>query len=159
MKKILLPLVILATLLSCGDGERGFLDYRGLSMGMKASDMADSLQKRGLTLDTVRTDSSHYVLTCQTEHYTVAIFQQNDTISDILEQYRASRNDSTTWLFQKLHDQLQEEMHQLPYMKYRADLHKEAVYDNKKGTVVLTLKNNNSPTLQVRYSTQTAHLK
>lgn len=155
MKKLIFAFAVLCMMCACS-GEREYLNYRGLSMGMSAKDMADSLQQQGLALDTFHSDATQYVLADTLgNNFKVTLFHQNDTLNDILEEYTASYNDSTSNLWQAKHDELEKEFG-WPDMKHSGDLHKEAIYDNEKGTVILILLNTYSPTLSVRYSTMTA---
>jgi hypothetical protein len=155
MKKLIFAFAVLCMMCACS-GDREYLNYRGLSMGMSAKDMADSLQQQGLALDTFHSDATQYVLTdTLANNFQVTLFHQNDTLNDILEQYTATYNDSTSNLWQAKHDELEKEFG-WPDMKHSGDLHKEAIYDNDKGTVILILLNTYSPTLSVRYSTMTA---
>jgi len=154
MKKTLFALVAFCLLCACS-GEREYINYRGLSMGMSAKAMADSLQAQGLALDTAHSNETSLVLADTLAcNFVVTIFQNNDTITDILEQYSATYNDSTTHLWQSLRDEFEKE-YGWPNMPKHGDLHKEAFFENKKGTVILTLLNTYSPTVSVRYSTAT----
>ncbi|MBQ8486586.1 MAG: hypothetical protein IJ533_02925 [Prevotella sp.] len=154
MKKILLAAVAAVLMCACS-GERGYLDYRGLSMGLPARQVADSLQQRGLALDTAHSTAGSYVLADTLKsNYVVTVYHRNDTITDILEQYTATYNDSTANLWQAMHDDLQKEFG-WPNMGKHGDLHKEATFENDKGTVLLILLNTYSPTMSVRYSTST----
>ena len=156
MKKMIFAAVAFCLLCACS-GERKYLDYKGMSMGMSAKLMADSLQMKvnGLALDTAHSTETSYVLTDTIlRNFRVTIYQQNDTITDILEQYAATYNDSTSNLWQALHDDFEKEFG-WPNMGKHGDLHKEATYENEKGTVVLTLLNTYAPTVSVRYSTST----
>ncbi len=147
--------VFAAVLMCACSGERGYLDYRGLSMGLPAKQVADSLQQRGLALDTAHSTDGSYVLADTLKgNYVVTVYHKNDTITDILEQYSASYNDSTSNLWQAMHDELQQEFG-WPNMGKHGDLHKEATFENEKGTVLLILLNTYSPTMSVRYSTST----
>ena len=144
-------------LLCACSGEREYIIYRGFSMGMSAKKMADSLQLEiaNLALDTARSGKTSFVLVdTMAQNFSITIYHQNDTIDDILENYTASYNDSTSNLWQTLHDEFEKE-YGWPNMGKHGDLHKEALYENKKGTVVLTLLNTYSPTVSVRYSTKT----
>ena len=145
-----------AVVMMCAcSGERGYLDYRGLTMGMPASLMADSLQLQGLALDTAHSGETSIVLAdTLAANFMVTVYHQNDTITDIVEQYTATYNDSTSNLWQTRHDELEKEFG-WPNMGKHGDLHKEALYENEKGTVILTLLNTYSPTLTIRYSTST----
>ena len=147
--------VVAAVLMCACSGERGYLDYRGLSMGLPAKQVADSLQQRGLALDTAHSTDGSYVLADTLKgNYVVTVYHKNDIITDILEQYSASYNDSTSNLWQAMHDELQQEFG-WPNMGKHGDLHKEATFENEKGTVLLILLNTYSPTMSVRYSTST----
>lgn len=149
----------MAFLLFCAcSGEREYLDYRGLSMGMSAKAMADSLQLQGLALDTAHSTETSIVLADTIAcNFVVTIYQQNDSITDILEQYSATYNDSTSNLWQAKHDEFEKEFG-WPNMGKHGDLHKEALFENKKGTIILTLLNTYSPTMSVRYSVATTQL-
>jgi uncharacterized lipoprotein YmbA len=154
MKKLFFAVVAAVLMCACS-GERGYLDYRGLSMGLPAKQVADSLQQRGLALDTAHSTDGSYVLADTLKgNYVVTVYHKNDTITDILEQYSASYNDSTSNLWQAMHDELQQEFG-WPNMGKHGDLHKEATFENEKGTVLLILLNTYSPTMSVRYSTST----
>ena len=109
MKKLFFAVVAAVLMCACS-GERGYLDYRGLSMGLPAKQVADSLQQRGLALDTAHSTDGSYVLADTLKgNYVVTVYHKNDTITDILEQYSASYNDSTSNLWQAMHDELQQE--------------------------------------------------
>jgi len=156
MKKLLLCLMGVVLMCACS-GERGYLNYRGLSMGMKASAMADSLLAKlpNVVVDTAKSGDEQTVLVdTLAQNFAVTLYHHNDTLSDILESYVATYNDSTSNLWQKLHDELQQEMG-WPNMGKHGDLHKDATFESESGTVVLTLHNTYSPTLSVRYSIST----
>ena len=154
MKKLLWAFVAVVTFCACS-GERGYLDYRGLSMGMSAKSMCDSFLARGFQLDSNLTDSgSSYVLYSQDVKYKVGIYYTNDTISDIIESYTATYNDSTSELWQVMRDSLNELQGRMPYMAKRADLHKEAIFQTDEGTINVKLLNTYSPTMEIRYSTE-----
>ena len=148
----------MAVLLMCAcSGEREYLNYRGLSMGMSAKQMADSLLSKiqNLAVDTHKTGETNIVLVdTLARNFMVTVYHQNDTITDILENYVATYNDSTSNLWQARHDELQKEFG-WPNMGKHGDLHKEATFENEKGTVLLILLNTYSPTVSVRYSTST----
>ena len=153
MKKVMFALVAVAAMLLSCSGEREYLNYRGISMGTSAKAMCDSLLQQGLALDTFHTGETNYVLADTLAcNFKVTIYHQNDTISDILEEYVATYNDSTSNLWQARHDELEKDFG-WPTMRHSGDLHKEAFYENDKGTVILTLLNTYSPTLSIRYST------
>ena len=156
MKKIVLAALAAVLMCACS-GERQYLDYRGLSMGMSAKQMADSLQAKmqNLAVDTHKTGETNIVLVdTLAQNFMVTIYHQNDTITDILENYVATYNDSTSNLWQARHDELQKEFG-WPNMGKHGDLHKEATFENEKGTVLLILLNTYSPTVSIRYSTST----
>jgi len=155
MKKLFFAFVALALMCACS-GERGYINYRGMSMGMSAKQMADSLLAKisNLAVDTNKTGETSIVLVdTLAQNFMVTIFMRNDTISDILENYTATYNDSTTNLWQALHDDFEKEFG-WPNMGKHGDLHKEATFQNDKGTILLTLLNTYSPTVTVRYSTE-----
>lgn len=156
MKKILWAFAAVVMMCACS-GEREYLDYRGMNMSMSASKMADSLQLKlpNLAVDTAKSGKASIVLVdTMAQNFVVTIFQRNDTITDILEQYSATYNDSTSNLWQAMHDELEKEFGWANMGKH-GDLHKEATFSNDKGTVLLTLLNTYSPTVSVRYSTST----
>lgn len=154
MKKMLLAAAAAVVMMCACSGERGYINYRDMSMGLPASKVVDSLQMKvpNLWLDTTKYED-HYVLAdTVARNFTVAVYHQNDTITDILENYTATYNDSTSNLWQAMHDELEKEFG-WPNMGKHGDLHKEATFQNDKGTVLLTLLNTYSPTVSVRYST------
>ena len=156
MKKILLAAMAVLLMCACS-GEREYLSYRGLSMGMSAKQMADSLLAKiqNLAVDTHKTGETNIVLVdTLARNFMVTVYHQNDTITDILENYVATYNDSTSNLWQARHDELQKEFG-WPNMGKHGDLHKEATFENEKGTVLLILLNTYSPTVSIRYSTST----
>lgn len=156
MKKILLAAMAVLLMCACS-GEREYLNYRGLSMGMSAKQMADSLLSKiqNLAVDTHKTGETNIVLVdTLARNFMVTVYHQNDTITDILENYVATYNDSTSNLWQARHDELQKEFG-WPNMGKHGDLHKEATFENEKGTVLLILLNTYSPTVSIRYSTST----
>lgn len=155
MKKLFLAIAAVCLMCACS-GEREYINYRGLNMGMSAKQMADSLMVKisNLAVDTNKTGETSIVLVdTLAQNFMVTIFMQNDTISDILENYSATYNDSTTNLWQSLHDEFEKEFG-WPNMGKHGDLHKEATFQNEKGTILLTLLNTYSPTVTVRYSTE-----
>ena len=151
MKKLIFAVMAVVALCACS-GEREYLDFRGLSLGMSAKAMCDSLQSRGFVLDSNLTDESTYVLNNAEDLSRVDIVFQNDTISDVLESYSASYNDSTIAIYRERHKEYTDE-YGWANMKHDGDLHKEAHFQTGgKGGLVLILHNTYSPTLQVRYS-------
>ncbi len=156
MKKLILA-AMAAVMISACSSEREYNNYRGMSLGMPASKMADSLKMKlpNLAVDTAKSGEGAIVLVdTMARNFAVTIYQQHDTITDVLEQYVATYNDSTSNLWQAMHEELQKEFG-WPNMGKHGDLHKVATFENEKGTVVLELLNTYSPTLTARYSTST----
>jgi hypothetical protein len=151
MKKLILAVVALVALCAC-KGEREYLEFRGLSLGMSAKAMCDSLVAQGFALDTNLTDNSVYVLNDSNANCRVDIMLHNDTITDVLESYTASYNDSTTQLYEQKHKEFTD-IYGWANMNHNADLHKEAVFQTKgKGGLTLILHNTYSPTMSIHYS-------
>lgn len=155
MKKMLIAAVAAVLICACS-GERGYINYRGMSMGLPASKIVDSLQLKvpNLWLDTTKYEDRYVLADTMYRNFTVAVYHQNDTVTDILENYTATYNDSTSNLWQAMHDELEKEFG-WPNMGKHGDLHKEATFQNDRGTIILTLLNTYSPTVTVRYSTAT----
>ena len=155
MKKMLIAAVAAVVMCACS-GERGYINYRGMSMGLPASKIVDSLQMKvpNLWLDTTKYEDRYVLADTMLRNFTIAVYHQNDTVTDILENYTATYNDSTSHLWQAMHDELEKEFG-WPNMGKHGDLHKEATFQNEKGTIILTLLNTYSPTVTVRYSTAT----
>ena len=154
MKKLIFAFAALCLLAACS-GERGYINYRGLTMGMSAKSMVDSIQQKvpNLWLDTTKYEDRYVMVDTLARNFTVAVYHHNDTILDILENYLATYNDSTSNLWQALHDDFEKEFG-WPNMGKHGDLHKEATFQNDKGTILLTLLNTYAPTVVVRYSTE-----
>ncbi len=151
MKKMIFAFMAVIALCAC-KGEREYLDFRGLSLGMSAKAMCDSLLERGFALDSNLTDNSVYVLFNNQENARVDITMHNDTISDVLESYEASYNDSTLGIYNARHKEFTE-LYGWANMKHNGDLHKEANFQvGDKGGLELILLNTYSPTVSVRYS-------
>lgn len=151
MKKMIFAFMAVIALCAC-KGEREYLDFRGLSLGMSAKAMCDSLIERGFALDSNLTDNSVYVLFNNQENARVDITMHNDTISDVLESYEASYNDSTLGIYNARHKEFTE-LYGWANMKHNGDLHKEANFQvGDKGGLELILLNTYSPTVSVRYS-------
>lgn len=154
MKKIVLAAMALVFICSCS-GERGYLDYRGLSMGMPYKAFADSLSGRGFAVDTLASTGSTAVWFKPGEMFTVSVSQHNDTIDVIQESYAATYNDSTRNLFSELRDKFERELNVRPYLPVRGDDHKVARFESTKGTLTLMLENTYTPSLSVLYETAT----
>jgi hypothetical protein len=52
-----------------------------------------------------------------------------------------------------MRDSVYELQGRMPEMTHRSDLHKEALFQNEDGTIIVKLLNTYSPTLSIRYST------
>jgi hypothetical protein len=151
MKKMFFAAMAIVMLCAC-KGEREYLEFRGLSLGMSAKAMCDSLLARGFVLDSALTDEQTYVLNNAEDLSRVDIVQMNDTITDVLESYTATYNDSTTQIYERMHKEFTD-LYGWANMKHNADLHKEAAFrTNGKGGLTLILHNTYSPTMSVRYS-------
>ena len=151
MKKLILAVVAIVALCAC-KGEREYLEIRGLSLGMSAKAMADSFQAKGFVVDTNLTDQTVFVLNNPSENCRIDIMMHNDTISDVLESYTASYNDSTTRLYEEKHKEFTD-LYGWSNMNHNADLHKEAVFQtNGKGGLTLILHNTYSPTMSIHYA-------
>jgi len=133
-------------------GEREYLDFRGLSLGMSAKAMCDSLLLRGFELDSNLTDETVFILKNAVEQCRVDISMHNDTISDVLESYEASYNDSTAGIYRERHKEFTD-LYGWSGMKHDSELHREAVFQvGDKGGLVLTLLNTYTPTVTIHYS-------
>ena len=153
MKKLVLAAVAVLALFAC-KGEREYLDFRGLSMGMSGKAMCDSLINRGFVLDSNLTEETTFVLKSVNEHENcrVDIVMRNDTITDILEMFEASYNDSTTAVYRARHKEYAD-LYGWANMKHDSDLHREAAFQvGDKGGLILKLLNTYSPTLTIHYS-------
>ena len=150
MKKILVAFVAFAALCACSSGEKKYLDYRGLSMGLPFKTFCDSLIARGFAIDSAKTDSTftNTVMVKEGELYHLVLAQQRDTLTMLQETYNLSTNDSTRHLWQEIRDQLE------PNMPHRGDDHKVAKFEAEGGFITVTLKNTYKPTLTVLYETK-----
>jgi len=152
MKKMFFAVMALVMLCAC-KGEREYLEFRGLSMGMSAKAMCDSLQLKGFELDTTLTDDQTIVMNNVKELCRLDIMQHNDTITDIIESYAATYNDSTTGIYNRLHKEFTD-LYGWANMKHDADLHKEADFRTGKGGLTLILHNTYTPTVSIHYTTE-----
>lgn len=86
MKKMLIAAVAAVLICACS-GERGYINYRGMSMGLPASKIVDSLQLKvpNLWLDTTKYEDRYVLADTMYRNFTVAVYHQNDTVTDILE--------------------------------------------------------------------------
>ena len=153
MKKLIFAVMAVVALCAC-NSEREYLEFRGLSLGMSAKSMCDSLQSRGFALDTNLTDDHTYVLQNAQDLARVDIVFNNDTISDVIESYTATYNDSTTAIYNQRHKEYTDQ-YGWANMRKDADLHKEAQFQTKgKGGLLLILHNTYYPSVSIRYSTE-----
>ena len=155
MKKLLFAVMALITVCACQEGERQYLQWRGLSMGMPYRQFADSLAARGYVQDTAQSTPQVARFTHPDAHYLLSIAQQADTILVIEEFYTASSNDSTRNLWQQLRDQWAKELDCMPGCPKLGDDHKIAQFETKKGVVNITLKNTYKPTLTLHLDRKT----
>lgn len=156
MKKILVAFVAFAALCACSSGEKKYLDYRGLSMGLPFKTFCDSLTARGFAIDSAKTDSdfTNTVMVKEGELYHLVLAQQHDTLTMLQETYNLSTNDSTRNLWQAIRDQLEKDLGSWPNMPHRGDDHKVAKFEAEGGFITVTLKNTYRPTLTVLYETK-----
>ena len=152
MKKIFAAIVVAATLFACG-GEKKSLEYRGLSMNMPFKAFCDSLNARGFSVDSAKSDSdlSMVVMVNPAEKYRILMAQHNDTLQVLQENYLLSTNDSTRRMWQQIRDQLEKELGTWPNMPKHGDDHKIAKFESEGGFITVTLENTYKPTLQVLY--------
>ena len=82
MKKLFVALVAIAALCACGSGEKKYLDYRGLSMGMSFKTFCDSLTARGFAVDSAKSDSDFTKVSMFNPalNYRIMLAQHNDTL-------------------------------------------------------------------------------
>ena len=94
MKKILVAFVAFAALCACSSGEKKYLDYRGLSMGLPFKTFCDSLIARGFAIDSAKTDSlfTNTVMVKEGELYHLVLAQERDTLKMLQETYNLSTN-------------------------------------------------------------------
>ena len=153
MKKILVALVAFAAFCACSSGEKKYLEYRGLSMGLPFKTFCDSLMARGFAVDSAKTDSAstNIVMKKEGELYHLVLAQDCDTLKLLQETYNLSTNDSTRHLWQEIRDQLEKDLGSWPNMPHRGDDHKVAKFEAEGGFITVTLKNTYKPTLTVLY--------
>ena len=87
MKKLFVAVVAIAALCACGSGEKKYLDYRGLSMGMPFKTFCDSLMARGFAIDSAKTDSDFATVSMFNPNlnYRIMMAQKNDTLVALQE--------------------------------------------------------------------------
>ena len=118
MKKLFVAVVAIAALCACGSGEKKYLDYRGLSMGMPFKTFCDSLMARGFAIDSAKTDSDFATVSMFNPNlnYRIMMAQKNDTLMALQENYSISTNDSTRKMWQQMHDQFEKQIVAWPNM-------------------------------------------
>jgi hypothetical protein len=154
MKKILFAAMALTLMCACS-GEREYLTYRGLSMGLPFKAFDDSLKAQGFVVDTAHSNKEIIKYTHPKETFVLTVGQRNDTILAIEEYYTASYNDSTRQLWQQLRDRYAEELDRMPGCPYLGDDHKEAEFETPKGIVNILLQNRSIPSLTLHLDRMT----
>lgn len=154
MKKFFIAAAAFMLMCACS-GEREYLTYRGLSMGMSFKAFDDSLQKQGFVVDTAHSSEAIVKYTHPKETFVLSVGQQNDTILAIEEFYTASYNDSTRQLWQELRDRYAEELDCMPGCPHLGDDHKEAEFETPKGIVNILLLNRSIPSLTLHLDRMT----
>lgn len=158
-KKTFLGLMAIASLVgSCGGGEREYLNFHGIPMNTPFEAFVDSLLQRGYQIDTARSDSAYaklYIINAE-QNVTVDVATDTAGIAYIIEEYRATYNDSTRQLYPVLYRQFQNELGGKPWLRAGGgDDHKEAVFETSKGVLEVNLKNTSFPMLQIVYRRDT----
>ena len=153
MKKIIVAIVAFVALCACSNGEKKFLEYRGLSMGLPFKTFCDSLTARGFAVDSAKSDSDFktVVMINPEVKYHVILAQKNDTLQAVQENYTMSTNDSTRQFWQAIRDQLEKDLGSWPNMPKHGDDHKIAKFEAEGGFITVTLENTYKPTLNVLY--------
>ena len=151
MKKLIFAFVSLLAFTACG--EREYMAYDGLSLGMKASDFVDSLKTRGLVIDSARTGDGITELVKEgNNNYSLAIQSRNDTILVVQETFLASYNDSTRQLWQEKRD-FYAEQYGMPQYLNKGEDHKEALWKGDMGRLNVNLINTYTPQLIIYFDT------
>lgn len=151
MKKLLFAALAAVALIACS-GEREYLKVKGLSMGLPAKVFVDSLKARGFEVDTTHSSAELTILTRPGETaYNITVASNGDKITAVEEDYRATYNDSTRFLWQQLRDQFAEELGRNPGIPKRNDDHKIAEFETSEYKLVVTLDNHSVPFLSVFY--------
>ena len=162
MKKLLFAaLVALLALASCG--EREYLSYKGLSMGMPANAFADSVAARGLVIDSALSTfgkaSRIEMRSPVDEEFRLSIVSKNDTLLTVEEIYTRDKINDTRALWKRLREDYVKELGTCAAPTLNDD-HKVAIFKSKKGTMTLILQNNpgedyaGKPTVRVRFETK-----
>ena len=162
MKRLIFACLVAVALIGCG--EREYLDYKGLSMGMSAKAFADSVTARGLTLDTalstIRAKVSRLEMRMpDDENFRLSIVSTNDTLLTVEEILTRDKINDTRALWRQLREDFVKELGSCAAPTLNDD-HKVAIFKSKRGTLTLILQNNpgedyaGKPTVRVRYETK-----
>ena len=156
MKKLFVALVAIAALCACGSGEKKYLDYRGLSMGMSFKTFCDSLNARGFAVDSAKSDSDFTKVSMFNPalNYRIMLAQNNGALVALQENYIISTNDSTRKMWQQMHDQFEKQIGAWPNMLKDGKDHRIAKFEDEGGFITLTLENTYKPTLSVLYQSK-----
>ena len=156
MKKLFVALVAIAALCACGSGEKKYLDYRGLSMGMPFKTFCDSLSARGFAVDSAKSDSDFTKVSMFNPalNYRIMLAQNNGALVALQENYIISTNDSTRKMWQQMHDQFEKQIGAWPNMLKDGKYHRIAKFEDDGGFITLTLENTYKPTLSVLYQSK-----
>lgn len=162
MKRLIFACLVAVALIGCG--EREYLDYKGLSMGMSAKAFADSVTARGLTLDTALSTIGAKVSRLEMrmpddENFRLSIVSTNDTLLTVEEILTRDKINDTRALWRQLREDFVKELGSCAAPTLNDD-HKVAIFKSKRGTLTLILQNNpgedyaGKPTVRVRYETK-----
>ena len=154
MKKLFLAALTAIALAACS-GERDYLECQGLSLGLTPAAFIDSLEHRGMAIDTQHSTDDQVVLSRPGEtNYSITVASRNGAIFAVQETYRATYNDSTRFLWQRLRDDFVEKLGRNPGVPKRNDDHKIADFDTSDYHLIVTLDNRSVPLLTVLYETK-----
>jgi len=162
MKKLLFACSLLLALASCG--EREYLSYEGLSMGMPAKDFADSIVARGYVIDsslsTFGTSVSRVEMKNPAdEDYQLSIISKNDTLLTVEEIFTREKITETRSMWKQKREAFVKELGPCAAPTLNDD-HKVAIFKSKRGTLTLILQNNpgedyaGKPTVRVRIESE-----
>ncbi len=156
MKKLFVAVVAIVALCACGNSEKKYLDYRGLSMGMPFKTFCDSLNARGFAVDSAKSDSDFAKVSMFNPNlnYRLMLAQKNDTLVALQENYTISTNDSTRKMWQEMHDQFEKQLGAWPNMLKDGKDHRIAKFEADGGFITITLENTYKPTLSVLYQSK-----
>lgn len=154
MKKtssLLCAFIALLAIFSCS-GERDYLECQGLSLGLKPQVFVDSFIQRGLVYDSAHSTPDNIVLKMpEGKAYSVIVATRDSAIYAVQETYRATYNDSTRFLWQRLRDDFVEKLGRNPGIPKRNEDHKIADFETSEYHLVVTLDNRSVPMLTVLY--------